>query len=146
MDPWRNAFGQLLVDPDRLSMAVRVEELRRLAGVFQGLPDLGTRWLGRAVRTYLQTGCTLEAALRIVPEPGSRLTAAALVRREVKDHALLQLAVAAGTDARASAIARGDPGACPVSCQEALAAVVAAAAPVSVAAIGRARNRSRPRA
>ena len=62
-DSTRDAFGRLVVAPERLSLVERVDALRRLAGSLQASPEAESRWMGESISTWLQGSApTLEAA------------------------------------------------------------------------------------
>lgn len=109
LDEARNAFGDLIADPDSLDRRARVDVLRRATGAAQAARSRDLQWLGRAVGEWLlgMRSGTLEQALGIAPERGCTLTAPALVERERRDVALLRLSVAVGGDRRALRILRG---------------------------------------
>lgn len=138
--PMRNAFGDLLVDPDTLTQRERIDVVRRLAGRWQAAADRETAWFGRKVALWLSGPADgdLLRTLGLRPPAGSTLSAPALAARQRRDDALLQLSVAAGGDRRALRLfeAGADPGPCAE-----LVALLQHDPPGSAAAFTRARQR-----
>lgn len=135
-----DAFGRLIVDPDRLDLAGRVDCLRRAAGELQAGATFESRWLGRTIARWLTDGGDLEAVLGVRPPQGSKRTAQALVLAERRASALLQLAAALGGDAIALRVLRGLE-ACPDQHADLLAAARALGCPMTDRSIRRARTR-----
>lgn len=98
--PGRNAFGDLLVDPDTLDQRKRIDVVRRLAGRWQAAADRETAWFGRKVSQWLHGPADgdLTAALGLRPPQGSRATAPAVMAQMRRDTVLLQLSTLAGGD------------------------------------------------
>lgn len=140
LDPRRDVFRRLLVDPARLTRTERVNELRKLAAALQdGEPDpRAARWLGKALQDWLQDGGDLFDLLGVRPPPGSTKTPQRQVAQEAQDRALVRLAVLCGGGTKALAVLRGKTP-CPPQAQDLLEALVDA--PKSDAAISRARRR-----
>lgn len=136
----RDAFGRLLIDPDRLDLAGRVDCMRRAAGELtaSGTPD--SQWLGRALLRWLREGGDLLDALHMRPARGSTMTPQALVAQDARDRALLRLSAAVGGDARALAVLQGKAP-CPAHCVDLLEQAGAMRIPASRHAFSRARRR-----
>ena len=136
----RNAFGVLLTRPEQLDMPDRVDCLRRLAGQLQAAGTLEEQWLGRSLSRWLQAGGDLVDVLGLRPPAGSRRTAQAIVAAEIHEAALLRLAEAVGSDARAVRILRRQE-----ACPPALTSLAEAAngGPCSRASFTRVRSASR---
>src|SRR6185295_6722539 len=86
----RNAFGVLMVPPQQLDFAGRVDALRRLQGRLAAARGEEERWLARALRALLDgEDDDLLRLLDLRPPRGSRRTVAAVVRQERVDIARL---------------------------------------------------------
>lgn len=98
--PGRNAFGDLLVDPDTLTQRERIDVVRRLAGRWQAAADRETAWFGRKVSLWLHGPADgdLTTVLGLRPPQGSRATAPAVMAQVRRDTVLLQLSTLAGGD------------------------------------------------
>jgi len=141
----RNAFGTLIVSPGHMPREERIGVLRALAGRLQGDPRLDVQWLGACLGDWLQRGGRFEEHLGIKARPGSRRTAQAIILEERQDNALLQLACAMGSDAKALSVLRGDID-CPPRHASLLEEALRIDCPASRAAFCRARQRaSHPR-
>lgn len=139
-DDARNAFGDLIADPDRLDRRARVDVLRRAAGAAQAARSRDLQWLGRALGEWLvglREG-TLEQALGVATERGCTLTAPATVERQERDAALLRLSTLAGSDRQALRILRGEVP-CPARCRALVQEI--GKAPKSAATFTQARAR-----
>jgi len=137
----RNAFGQLVVAPERLTREQRVDVLRRLSGRLQAARDLETNWLGSVLTQWLSAGAgDLLDALGLRPPPGSKRTVQAILRGEQRDRAMLKLSVAAGGDRAALRILAG-VAPCPPSARQLLDELCELGTPRSTAAFTRARRR-----
>jgi hypothetical protein len=77
-----DAFGRLLVDPDRLPYRERVDAVRRLAGELLADPERTRQWLGRCLQRWLAEGGDLAAVLGLCAQRGSRVTPQSIVRAE----------------------------------------------------------------
>ncbi|MEP7301717.1 MAG: hypothetical protein ABI699_09325 [Caldimonas sp.] len=95
-DPTRDAFGRLIVSPERLDFRGRVDCLRWLSGHLQADRHLEARWLGAALRIWLEHGGDLAALLGVRPEPGSTLTVQRLIALESRDAERCRAVVVAG--------------------------------------------------
>lgn len=137
----RDAFGRLLVDPQCLGLAERVDCARRAAGELTASCTAEGRWLGRILLRWLRDGGELTDALGLRPPRGSRTTPQALVAQEARDRALLRLSAAVGGDTRAAAILRNEQP-CPAHCTDALEEARELHAPESRSAFTRARRRA----
>ena len=141
-DPYRDAFGRLIVSPEALPLEQRIDAARRGAGQIQADPHPEARWIGEGVARLLRDGGDLATILGIRPPPGSRRTAHAVIRQERVCTALLRLANQLGSDARASAVLRGlEP--CPPAVRDSVGELHALGAPTSVRAFVRARKATR---
>lgn len=134
-----DAFGRLLVDPDELDQAGRVDVVRSLAGQLQASPAVEMRWLGRVIVKWLQEGEDLVALLGLRPARGSRATAQRQQQLEPICRLLLRLSVACNGDRAASRVLRGQQ-ACPAGAASLVAELNALKAPKSPAAFTRARQ------
>lgn len=142
----RDAFGRLLIDPECLDLAGRVDCLRRAAGELAASDTAELRWLAAALLRWLHNGGELADVLGLRPHRGSRTTPQALVAQEARDRALLRLSAAAGGDATSLALLR-DELPCPAHCVDSLEEARRLRVPASRAAFTRARQRaSRERA
>lgn len=111
-----DAFGRVL-DVGALPRVERIRELRRLAGRLQADSDPATAWFGRMLGQWLAAGGDLARVLNVRPERGSRMSAQRLIECEHRDLLLVRFAVAAGCDALALRILRGEA-ACPLELRE----------------------------
>ena len=136
----RDAFGRLLVDPESLDLAERVDCMRRAAGALAASDTAEGQWLGRVLLRWLRDGGDLLDALRMRPARGSTLTPQAMVAQDARDRALLRLSSAVGGDARALAVLQG-AAPCPAHCVDLLEQAGALRIPASRHAFSRARRR-----
>ena len=133
-----DAFGRLIVDPDRLPHRERIAVLRGLVGRLKADESLEISWLARGIDGWLAHGGNLETTLGLKPPRGSHCTAHRLVRAEQCERLLLKLATECGSDRRALRVLNGlEP--CPASAASMVAELNALGAPRSAAAISRAR-------
>lgn len=139
----RDAFGRLTCDPSRLDLAGKVEAVEAALGAMRASRQREVAWLGECVSRWLAGAePTIEHALGLRPAPGSRKTAQAVALAKRQARALLALAAAAGSDARALQIARGAV-ACPRGLEHLVDEARALRCPMSANAISRARASSR---
>lgn len=141
MNASRDAFGRLLVEVEELDVAGRTDVLRRLSGSLQASTSRETAWLGRAILLWLQQGGDLAAALGVRPPRGSRRTAQSLVLQVQRDQTLLRLSNAAGGDAQAIRLLRGQVQR-PPALQDLVLEAQRLRCPCSRAAFARARQRA----
>lgn len=136
----RDAFGNLLTSPDRLSRTERIDTVRGLAGRLQADHRVDVRWLGQCLSQWLEQGGALDVVLGLRPERGSRATAQRRVRQDEIDALLLRLSVECGGDAHARAVLKGAR--CRSDVQPIVDRLARLNAPKSKAAFTRARERS----
>ena len=140
----RDAFGRLIADPRTLPRSERIDELRRVAGRLQAAPDVGSRWLGQSLLSWLHEGGNFEDVLSVRPERGSHRTVSRMLRQGQQDDALLRLATAIGCDRQTLRILRGEAE-CPPEHRQLHDAALALRVPTGPHAITRARRRDRVR-
>ena len=138
-----DGFGRMATDPGRLTRAERIELLCQLAGRLQAQDARDVRWLGRVLGQWLRDGGCLEVALGVRAPRGSHARPEALSRRAEVDSGLVTLARAVGA-ARACRVLKGEETA-PVAHAVLVERLRCLRAPISEAAITRARRRSRDR-
>lgn len=141
-DPHRAGLNRLQIRPEYLEREQRIAVIRDVAGRLLHDDDVGVRWAGESLLTWLQRGGDFAAALGIQPVRGSRRTVRAIIQREQTDHLLRRLSVAVGSDVRASAILRGQRP-CPNAVRDLVADLEALRAPRSARAFSRARKATR---
>jgi hypothetical protein len=144
MSAWCSMVAALNVERPRRhctggDFVANVDRLRRLSGALQA-GNADAQWLGDALMGWLHHGGDLVEVLGVKSRAGSRLTAQAIVLRDMRDAALLRLSAAAGGDAKALAILCGRP--CPERILDLFQKAVALGAPKSRAAFTRARQRA----
>lgn len=139
-DPHRDAFGRLVTSPEYLPREARINALREGAGRMLADRNPAVRWIGERLQAWLQTGGDFASVLEIRPEPGSRRTAAAIIRGTRVDELLIVLSNTVNGDARAAAILRGVLP-CPGRARHLVDELHALRAPRSPRAISRARKR-----
>jgi len=84
-DEHRDPWGRLVVEPDRLPMPARVDELRKVAGRLQAEQDRGARWVGQAFAAWLSGQApTVEAALGVGTRTPQRLVQRDALRRTLR--------------------------------------------------------------
>lgn len=138
----RNAFGQLIVEPEALPREERIRCLRRLAGELQAAQSHEARWLGRVLSAWLAEGGSLEQHLAVTAPRGSHSTAKHITSRTARDALLLKLANIVGGDIRAARVLQGVEAA-PASVSELVEMLHALGAPRTSRAISRARSTTR---
>ncbi len=136
----RDAFGNLLTPPERLTRTERIDTLRGLAGRLLGDNRVDMQWLGRCLGQWLERGGGLDAVLGLRPERGSRATAQSRVRQVEIDSLLMRLSAACGGDSQARAVLKGAR--CRSDVQPIVDRLARLKAPKSKAAFTRARERS----
>lgn len=145
VDPTRNAFGRLIVDPDKLQHQEKLAAVSQLvAELLEGHPDMRTcQWLGRKLQDWMIRGGKIEQHLGLAPPPGSHATVRNIANKRRRDDALLRFANTVGNDRVARRVLRGEIP-CPTQAAEALLALQnLGRVPTSHDAISRARNASR---
>lgn len=100
------------------------------------------RWIGERLQAWLREGGDFARVLDIKPAPGSRATAASIIKREHVDTLLRKLSVAVDSDTRASAILRGNAQ-CPSGVRDLVGELRELRAPSSPRAFSRARKWTR---
>ena len=141
-DPHRDAFGRLLVSPEFIPREARINALREGAGRMLADRNTEVRWIGERLQAWLHQGGDFARILDIQPRPGSRATAASIIKREHVDTLLRKLSVAVGSDVRASAILRGRRP-CPNAVRDLVEELRELRAPSSPRAFSRARKWTR---
>jgi len=136
----RNAFGDLIVPPERLTRRQRIDTLRKLAGALQADSRHDVQWLGRRLSAWLQDGGELDAMLGVRAERGSHHTPQHRVRREEIDGLLLRLSIECGGDAAALEVLKGNR-LCRMDLAPVVQRLLRMRSPISESAFTRARQR-----